>query len=189
MSGIETATDPTLAYRLGVKFFVTDPQAVKVEEFIPVFHRWIQTNLIEDHLLIDVADYAHVPDGPGVLLIAHQANFGMDLNAGLPGLYYYRKRPEAGSFEERLKATIDNARNICSLIMNEEQFAGKIVFDPNRLLVRVNDRLLAPNDAATFELLHPRISRAVESALGVKPAQVEHHADPGISFEVEARLK
>ena len=31
-----------------------------LKELIPVFHRWIQQQLIKDHLLIDVGDYLHL---------------------------------------------------------------------------------------------------------------------------------
>ena len=30
--------------------------------------------------MIDVADYSHVPNGPGVLLVAHDAQFGYERN-------------------------------------------------------------------------------------------------------------
>ena len=51
---------------------------VELEEFIPVFHDWIQTQQLAE-LLIDVADYRHVPHGPGVVLVAHDAHYAMDL--------------------------------------------------------------------------------------------------------------
>ena len=47
-------------YKISVKFFIDDPTAVDPHKFVPVFHSWIQLHLIPDHLLIDVADYAHV---------------------------------------------------------------------------------------------------------------------------------
>ena len=54
--------------RIGVKLFMVDGVSVRPREFVPVFHRWIQTQAVRDQLLIDVADYEHVPEGPGVLL-------------------------------------------------------------------------------------------------------------------------
>ena len=54
---------------VNVKIFAEDP-AIELDGAIPVFHRWIQRNVCEE-LLIDVADYRHVPAGPGVLLVGH----------------------------------------------------------------------------------------------------------------------
>ena len=60
-----------------VKIFAREPAAIDLADAIPVFHRWIQEQVSEE-LLVDVADYRHVPDGPGVMLIAHEANYSLD---------------------------------------------------------------------------------------------------------------
>jgi hypothetical protein len=43
---------------------VNDAEKIDLEAVIPVFHRWIQEQIF-DELLLDVANYSHVPDGPG----------------------------------------------------------------------------------------------------------------------------
>ena len=69
---------------------------------IPVFHRWIQQQALPG-LLLDVADYRHVPEGPGVVLVAHEAIYGLDQGGGRLGLLYNRRTrldaapPPAGS--------------------------------------------------------------------------------------------
>src|SRR5581483_1646097 len=95
------------SHKLAVKFFIEDPSGLKTDEdFVPVFHRWIQTRAIADHQLIDVADYAHVKEGPGTLLVSHEANFHADLGGGRLGLLYVRKQPlPGGTFAERLRET------------------------------------------------------------------------------------
>jgi hypothetical protein len=60
---------------------------------VPVFHRWIQQKSFPNHLLVDVADYAHVPEGPGTLLVSHEANIHFDRDGGKPGVLYVRKQP------------------------------------------------------------------------------------------------
>ncbi|MBY0396577.1 MAG: hypothetical protein K2X91_08940, partial [Thermoleophilia bacterium] len=79
------------AVRIGVKLYAEDPAAVRPDRFIPVFHGWIQRGAVPG-LLIDVADYAHVPQGPGVMLIGHEADHAIDLGEGRPGVLYQRKR-------------------------------------------------------------------------------------------------
>src|SRR5215218_1547837 len=96
------------SHKLVLKFFLDDPAAVPESAFVPVFHSFIQTHALADHLLIDVADYRHVPDGPGTLLVSHKANVYMDhAVGGKLGLMYQRKQPFAGAdnFRQRLAAT------------------------------------------------------------------------------------
>ena len=79
-------------YKIGLKrmFSVFN---VDLELFIPVFHEWIQKDTISNHIMVDVADYKHIPDGPGIMLIAHEGNFSIDLENGEVGLQYIRKQP------------------------------------------------------------------------------------------------
>ena len=62
-------------------FFLKDADALNQDEVLKLFHEWIQEDRIDD-LLIDVADYRHVPDGPGVILVAHNAFYSLDNAAG-----------------------------------------------------------------------------------------------------------
>jgi hypothetical protein len=77
--------------KLSVKFYVEESSQLKLADIVPVFHSWIQFHSIPDHLLIDVADYAHVPDGPGIVLVSHEANFYLDRFDSRLGLTYTRK--------------------------------------------------------------------------------------------------
>src|SRR6478736_4211375 len=94
------------SHKLALKLFF-DPSSVPgPEEFVPVFHSWIQQHAVPEHLLIDVADYSHVPDGPKTVLVSHEAIFAIDYADDKPGLQYFRKQPISGtdSFVERLRA-------------------------------------------------------------------------------------
>ena len=59
--------------RIGIKLFLANPK-VHLEDVVTVFHSWIQQQALAGTLLIDVADYLHVPTGPGIVLVAHEAN-------------------------------------------------------------------------------------------------------------------
>ena len=73
------------AHKIAVKFYVQDATGLEDAEFVPVLHAWIQDHAVKDHTLIDVADYAHVHNGPGTLLVAHEANFYLDRTDGFLG--------------------------------------------------------------------------------------------------------
>ena len=71
--------------RISAKLFATDPSAeVDADAFISVFHEFIREKSVEG-ILIDVADYSHVPEGPGVVLIGHDVDYSIDMNEGKAG--------------------------------------------------------------------------------------------------------
>jgi hypothetical protein len=151
-----TATE---VVRIGAKLYAEDPEAIDLEAFIPLFHGWIQERAL-DGVPIDVADYGHVPDGPGVMLIGHEADRSLDLGEGRPGALYQRKRDGEGSLEDRLAAVIEAADGLADDIEDDPAAAG-VRFGRDEILLRVTDRLAAPNDDATLDALRPAIEAAV----------------------------
>ena len=93
--------------RIQVKYFVKNPDVVDLPAIVPIFHTWIQKASLEG-LLIDVADYKHVHEGPGIVLIGHEGDYAMDMGSGRPGLLYIRKRKEKinGDLREQLRSSI-----------------------------------------------------------------------------------
>ena len=65
------AVSPLEAHEFAIKFFAVDSVELAPRDFIPIFHEWIKSRRLEDEVMIDVADYSHVPDGPGVILVGH----------------------------------------------------------------------------------------------------------------------
>ena len=100
--------DTAALQRFILKIFVEPASAGEPSTIIPVFHRWIQESAVPG-LLIDVADYTHLVDGPSVLLVAHEANYALDGIGGRPGLSYTRKQPSEGTLPERLATAAGRA--------------------------------------------------------------------------------
>jgi hypothetical protein len=135
--------------RLSVKFFVEGSAPVDLGSFIPLFHRWIQNNTVEG-LLIDVASYQHVPDGPGVLLIAHEVDYGLDLTGGRPGLLVRRKRYEGDvDLAGILRDTVRKAA-LAATALHADSSAG-VKIDPRTVEITLIDRLRTPNTPDTLE--------------------------------------
>jgi len=149
----------TELFRLGIKLFVTDPSAIRVKDFVGIFHSWIQKQSVAGHQLIDVHDYSHIYEGPGILLVAHEGNFSMDSVEGKLGLVYLRKQPAGKTTEDSLRASLMAARQAVSLIESEPTLRGTVRFRKDELLVICNDRLLAPNSAKILEDLKPALTR------------------------------
>src|SRR4051812_29169568 len=141
-------TNPMLSERLQLKLYLEPSTHFEVEALIPVFHRFIREQLIKE-LLIDVVDYSHVPDGPGVVLIGHAADYYVGALDGSYGLTYSLKRgtatPEA-RLEDSLRRLINAAR-----VLEKESGLG-LRFKTSELSLRLTDRLRAPNDDETFAL-------------------------------------
>lgn len=145
-------------FKLGVKLFVADPSAVHVRDFVGIYHSWIQKQSVAGHQLIDVHDYSHIYQGPGILLVAHEGNFSIDNAEGKLGLAYFRKQPAGKTTEESLRASLMAARQAVSLIESEPGLDGKVRFRKDELLVICNDRLLAPNNERILEELRPALT-------------------------------
>ena len=139
--------------------------AVDLAQAIPVFHRWIQQQALPG-LLIDVADYRHVPEGPGVVLVAHEAIYGLDQGGGRLGLLYNRRTRLDGAPAEALPQAFRAALEACRKLEQEPEFAGVLSFAGGACEVVVNDRALAPNDAATGARLRAALEPLLDRLWG-----------------------
>jgi len=178
---------PMDSYKLALKLFIEDDPGIPVERFVPVFHRWIQSAALADHQLIDVADYKHVHEGPGVVLVSHEANIHADLGGGRLGLLYFRKQPLDGPFRDRLEAVITYTLRAAELLQKDPDLGPQIRIRTDALLLRIHDRLHAPNAPETFEQVRPDLSRFLTALYGAAP-ELTHR--PGIQdlFEVGIRF-
>ncbi len=150
-------------HKFGVKFFFANQRDRELTEFIPVFHGWIQRQALPGHLLIDVHDHSHVFHGPGILLVAHEANLSIDEAEGRRGLVYVRKQP--ASLPDIIAAAQTAAR-----LLTEEQ---GVSFDASHYEIFVNDRLATPTAAEIAE------------ATGSKVAQKQTDPRERLTFVVE----
>jgi hypothetical protein len=144
-------------HRIGVKFFAADPASAPLDKFIPVFHNWIQRQSVAGHLLIDVHDYRHLHQGPGILLVAHEGNFSIDATDGKAGLLYYRKTPTGLSAVDHLTTIFKSALHAKRLLEKD----AKMQFDAGEFAVVGNDRLHAPNSDEAFAQLKEPLAAAI----------------------------
>lgn len=168
---------------VNVKILVDDQGDVDLTRFIQVFHAWVRDQIL-DELLIDVADYRHVPEGPGVMLIGLEADYNMDSAGGRLGLRYNRKAPLSSSNADRFSQALASAARVCHLL--EEHFEGEdaIKFSRQEFELFINDRALAPNTSETLAACQPEIEAFLKTALGHDQFTLEHHADPRSRFGV-----
>ena len=180
------AESPRLQH-VNVKVFLQEADSIPLEDFIPVFHSWIQQRKLDD-LLIDVADYRHVPSGPGVLLIGHNAHYSIDLAEGDAGILYNRKTVVDAPPARQITRAIETALQVCRLLADETVFQGRIRPDTHRMRFIVNDRLLAANDTETLERLKPHVVEALSSLFGAQDYAFRLDPEPRKRFTADVAL-
>ena len=171
------------AHKLQLKIYVTpdSAHAVPLEAFIPVFHTWIKDHVLPE-LVIDVANYEHVPQGPGVVLIGHGSDYFMDEGEGRLGLLHNRKRAGFAP-DQRLEDLARRTFHAAALLEQAAPLAGKVRFATGELLFRINDRLAAPSTPETFAALRPELE-ALATRLYGGPCQLTAVGGPRELFTV-----
>lgn len=170
--------NPDTVQHINLKIFIENAGAIQLADAVGVFHRWIKDTICPE-MLIDVADYRHVPAGPGVMLIGHEANYSFDERENRLGLLYNRKAALNGTFQSRLEQAHRAALAACDRLEQEPEFRGKLHFDRNALEVSINDRLLAPNNSETWQTLLPELEALFTGS------RIERRGEPRDLFRVD----
>lgn len=160
--------------KLQIKFFARPNAAFELETVVPVFHRFIREHAF-DELMIDVADYKHVHHGPGIALVGDANDYFLDEGEGRPGLLFSRKRHGSGP-EGRLREGFARALKACLLLEAAPELSGKLTFATNEILIRLPDRLRAPNDDATFVEVSAEVSALLGKLYGAGTFTIERGA-------------
>lgn len=163
--------------RFAIKLFASSAPADALVKTVPVFHRWIQKHQVPG-ILVDVADYGHLPQSPGVVLVGHEANLSLDATEGPLGLLYTRKTPLAGGPSARIRAALGILLDAAATLEIEPEFQGKLQFRTNELWFLSNDRLALPNSDEAFGLVRPVLEEVVRPSFGGKVDIVRDAADP-----------
>lgn len=180
-------------HRLSVKFYFEE-LSVDAESFIPVFHRWIREDIVPNELLLDVADYKHVLDGPAILLVGHEADYVIDFTDGKPGLLYVRKRDLGSDLSNALDTTLSQALNGVKLTESDVELQGKLKLRTDGATIVLLDRLNYPNAASngdgvnTAASAEAQLSDSLAALFGADAtvARVDNDAREPLTFELRA---
>jgi len=171
---------------INVKLLVKNPEEVDLEPVVPVFHNWIQGQIYDEQLL-DVADYRHVPAGPGVILIGLQGDYSVDNTNNRLGVRYNRKAVIDGDNQDRLKQAARAALNACQRLEEEASLQGKLRFNGQDVEVFINDRLTAPNREETREALKSDFQSFANQLFGKNEYSLSYGSDPRRLFTVSLK--
>jgi hypothetical protein len=149
---------------LSVKIFEQSGAELHAGNAIAVFHRWIQRGGLPE-MPIDVADYAHIPAGPGVILVCREAAYSLDNNDGRLGLLYQRKAADGSSDQASLNWAYDSAVSACRRLEGEPEFKS-LKFDEREFAITWNDRALYPNTDESWERVRPSVVAFLDALFG-----------------------
>jgi hypothetical protein len=150
-------------YRVCVKVYAPEPVGIGSDAaaFVPIFQEWIRDGAL-DLVMIDVADYAHAPDSPGIMLVTHEAAFALDRSDGQFGLFVQRRIPIEGDAKTALTTTLRQTLQVAAKLERDPRLTGKLKFNAANLRIEANDRLLVPNTEAGFAVFEPVVREVLE---------------------------
>jgi hypothetical protein len=169
---------------INVKFYLENPETINLADYAAVFNTWIQKQRLPE-LLIDVADYLHVHNGPGIMLIGHEADYSLDNRAGRLGLLYNRKEQIDGTTQEKLAQAVRAALTAAQVLEKE----NRLKFNGSEVQVIVNDRLLVPNTVETFVTLEPDLKEFFGRLYDGAEYSLSHHSDARQRFTVNVKAE
>ena len=170
--------------KLSIKFFVQQPNNVPLTQFIDIFHGWIQASDGDYH---DVADYSHMRAGPGIVLVANDANISIDETENRRGLLFKQKRHLDGTNEKKLRAVVAAALENCRKLEAEPSLRAKMRFAVNEAVIWVNDRLVGTNTEACFQQLKAEVEPFGRKLYGDAEISLERDRDPRSRLHVRVK--
>jgi hypothetical protein len=180
MKGIQLDAEPQTTLELqhiNVKLPLLHPDSVDLASLIPVFHSWIQDQVC-DELLLDVADYSHVPDGPGVVLIGHEADYAVDNTDGRLGVRYNRKATVPGTNQDRLEQALRSALGAAERLQEDLNADEPFAINRRDIEIWVNDRLVARNADETRRSMELELRKLLDRLLGGAEYTIDFETDP-----------
>ena len=170
--------------KLNVKIFIEQPNLVALTDFIDIFHGWIQAT---DGEYYDVADYSHMHVGPGIVLIANDANVSIDETENRRGLLFSQKSRLEGSNQEKLRTVLRAALANCRKLEAEPALRGRLRFTASDPVIWVNDRSISSNSDESFNEIKEDVGAIAKELFGDGDVSLDRHCDPRRRLNV--RLK
>ena len=164
--------------KVTLKLFTDEPSTLDLTPFLSIFARW---RLDKSHSAqwIDLADYAHIAKGPGVILVGNQGNLVVDFAEPGAGILWTNKKELDGKIEDRILQVIKRTLTFASLLTSEPEYPTAFKPKPGFWELSFNDRLEAPNNDGIDATLRPHIESAFNFLFGEGKYVLTRQGDPG----------
>jgi len=171
--------------KVSLKILSNAPVTLNLDPFLQIFARW----RVQDW--VDLADYAHMTRGPGIVLVGQRANFSFDMGTSAPGVLYLSKKDLEGTAEDRLLTVFRDCFALTQRLLAEPEFPAQVQLRTGSLELAFNDRLETPHTEATDRALRPAVEAVAGQLYGAGAFRLTPEPDPshryGFTIEAQAR--
>lgn len=176
----------TVPKRLAIKFKFKQNPTVNTKDIVPVFQRWIQEHTVEG-MLIDVVDYKHVQNGPGIILIADEGDYAYDLGEGQIGIKYIRKRALPDNVQDALRLVL-RLGFVAAQRLEDEPILDGAAFDYTAAQISFMDRQHYPNQPETLAKIEDELVAFLSALYGAEVAISRANTDEREVFAVNYQV-
>ena len=172
--------------RINAKLMADAPADLNIDSILAIFGRWRHD---KDHPSdwVDLADYAHMARGQGILLVGKQGNFSVDLTDPGPGLLYGGKKDFQGPAANRVLEAIRRCLALAVPLVGEPEYPTGLKLQPGSWELTINDRLDFPNTDETDGQRGPDIRSALDTLFGAGNYTAEREPDLGRRYAYSVR--
>ena len=163
--------------RIQIKVATDSPPGLNLNPFLEIFGRW-RKEKDDPAEWVDVADYAHIPRGPGIVLIGQRCNFSFDLAPPGPGILYTAKKGLSGTHEEKILTAFQWCLDLTNRLASEEEFPNDVKLRTDSFEIRFNDRLETPNNSSTDQELRLPLRSVLDILFGQHSCDLSPQTDP-----------
>ncbi|MEQ8279665.1 MAG: hypothetical protein RMA76_04875 [Deltaproteobacteria bacterium] len=160
--------------RIAVRFPLVDPSVVDLGALVAVLGDRV-ANADGDEALVDVVSYAHVPRGPGLLLVGADVHYAVT-DGPAASVARIQRRPWALSPRQRLLEAVDRTRALAEHISADPRSPAGFALRTDELEIGIHDRLHAPPNPETFARAAPFVEAVLSeryASVVVTPAGVD----------------
>ena len=176
--------------KLDIKLYLTLAAGLTQDEvwtrLIAVFGRWRHD---EGEELVDLQDYAHVPNGPGIVLVSKRWVLSIDWSGGQPGVLLSTRRQLEGTLSERFVQATRLLLEKSLRLLAEEELKDVVKPRCGELSIAVNDRVLFPDADAADAELRPEVEKLVTKLYAGASCEIERASDSGSRLKYRARAQ
>ncbi len=134
------------------------------DRLLAVFGRWRDDTGEE---VIDLQDYSHVTNGPGVVLVSKRWVLSVDWADAQPGVLLSTRRKLSGAnSEERLIAAARLLLEKTIRLLGEPELRDAARANASELSIAINDRVLSPKSEENDAAIRPAVAALLDRLYG-----------------------
>jgi hypothetical protein len=160
--------------KLAIKIPFSRAELPSTERWIELMNVWIRDNVIPG-TLIDVADYSHMVNGPGIVLVAHEYILSLDHQNGWSGLRISSRRDTGKEAKDELKGLVSILAKASISVSGEFDLS----LDTSRVEISALDRL---NQGGKDEII--ALAKEVLGSTGEERSPRDAKALPGVDINL-----